>query len=178
MHRGDLTTSIPGFIALAESRIRHDVRCRAMEQTATGTLSSTTLALPDRFAEVRRVVVNDRVQSYVTPEAFHPLDAEATDQYTIVGTNFKFQSATADYTIDYYQWFAALADDGDTNWLLTNFHEIYLAASMFEANEYINGNGDKWLMRYKLAVDRLRNTERNNGARLVVRPELARGYLP
>ena len=126
LKRSDLTDIIPDFIGLAESNIRRDVRCRAMEQIATGTLAARTLALPTRFLEARNVALNGYPQKYITPQEY----ADQTDwdagNYTVKGELFYFQSSTATYSIDYWQSFAPFADEGDTNWLLTNAPEVYL----------------------------------------------------
>jgi hypothetical protein len=158
LHRSDLTAVIPDFISLAESQIRRDVRCRAMEQSATGTLTSTSLAFPTRMAEVLRVALNGDLQRYLTPNDFQGRTGEA-NQYTIVGETFVFQSSTATYAIDYYQWFAALADDADTNWVLTNFPEIYLFGALAEAKAFVVGDPTQWQRKYAEAVSQLRRHE-------------------
>ena len=180
LHRTDLTSAIPDMIALAESRIRHDVRCRAMEATATGSLSAATVALPTRFAEARRVILDDEVLTYATPAVFLPRDEWGTGVYTITGENFVFPATSGDYQIDYYAWFAPFSADGDTNTLLTNHPDIYLAACMAEARAYTGGDPSSDLARYAAAVSRLQTSEqRAFSGPLVVRPEgNGSGYLP
>ena len=171
MQRGTaLDSVIPDFVALAESQIRQDVRCRAMEQSATGTLSGTTVALPTRFAEARRVILNDRPQRYVTPEEWTRQENYVTDRYTILGQNFLFQGS-GDYQIDYYQWFAALSGASDTNWLLTNHPDVYLFASLAEAAVWTRDDPMIWVQRYQAALEKLRKAERNMTGPLVIRPE-------
>lgn len=41
LHRADLTSQIPDFITLAESKLNRKLRLRAQETTATGTVSAT-----------------------------------------------------------------------------------------------------------------------------------------
>ena len=159
LHRTDLTSVIPDFVALAESNIRRDVRCRAMEQTATGTLSAKTLALPTRFLEARNVALDGYPQVYVSPQEYAVQEDWNAGNFTIVGETFRFQSATADYSIDYWQAFAPLSADADTNWLLTNAPEIYLWGALAEAKTYIEGDPSKELTFYGKAVNRLRATE-------------------
>lgn len=159
LHRSDLTATIPDFIALAESAIRRDVRCRAMEQTATGTLSASTLALPDRFAEARRVVLGTTIQRYITPEDWYQQRDSVNGQYTIVGQNFCFQSTTSDYTIDYYEWFEVFAADGDTNWLLQTHPEVYLFGALMEATAFTGGDFTAYAARYQAAVQQVRESE-------------------
>ena len=159
LKRSDLTDIIPDFICLAESHIRRDVRCRAMEQIATGTLSARTLALPTRFLEARNVALDGYPQTYITPQEYAQQADWDAGNYTVKGELFYFQSSTATYSIDYWQAFAPFADDGDTNWLLTNAPEVYLWATLVEAKTYIEGDPSKELAFYQRAVTRLRQTE-------------------
>lgn len=170
LHRSDLDSAIPDFIALAESNIRQDVRCRAMEAAATGTLSATTLALPARFAEARRVLIDNVPQRYLTPTQFTYVRTNTEDaRYTIVGETMHFQKSSGDYQVDYWQWFAALADAADTNWLLTNHPGIYLFGSLVEAAAYTKANPEPWAAKYMTAIAKLNRAEQKFGGPLTVR---------
>lgn len=175
LKRSDLTNTIPTFVALAESNIRRDVRCRAMEQEATGTLTATTLAVPTRFLEARRVILGTYVQDYVVPNEWYLVKDASTNQYTILGENFNFQ-ALKDYTIQYWQAFASLSADGDTNWLLTNAPDVYLWASLEQAAIFIRDDSMAALSRaqYQAAVAKINSTEQKArfGGPLAVRPRL------
>lgn len=173
LHRTDLTTPIIDGIALCEARIRNDLRCRAMEQSATGTLSATTLALPTRFAEARRVMLNDVPQRYLTPEEWQYLRTGSNARYTILGTNFVFQSSTATYQVDYWQWFAPFSADADTNWLLTNHPGVYLFGTLAEMAAYTWGEPGGWDQRYQAEVAKIRLAESKMTGPLIVRPETA-----
>lgn len=159
LKRSDLTDIIPDFITLAESNIRRDVRCRAMEQIATGTLTTTTLALPTRFLEARNVALNGYPQRYVTPQEYAEQENWTSYNFTVKGELFYFQSSSATYSIDYWQAFEAFSADGDTNWLLTNAPEVYLWGALAEAKTYIEGDPTKEFAFYQRAVTRLRQTE-------------------
>ncbi len=159
LKRSDLTDIIPDFIGLAESNISRDVRCRAMEQIATGTLTTTTLTLPTRFLEARNVSLNGYPQKYVTPQEYAEQADWTAGNYTVKGELFYFQSSTATYSIDYWQAFEPFAADGDTNWLLTNAPEVYLWAALAEAKTYIEGDPSKEMALYAKAVARMRQSE-------------------
>ena len=174
MHRSDLTSVIPDFVALAESAIRRDLRCRAMVTTQTGTLSATTLAVPTRFAAVKRILLDGYEVNYVTPAAWAVQDSNSGgSSYTIIGDNFAFQSSSATYTLEYYAWFAAFTDDADTNWLLTYHPGVYLFAALAEAMIYIQGDPTIHLAKYQSALQRVRAADNNFGGpvRVAVRPE-------
>lgn len=158
--RGSALSSVVGdFVALAEARIRADVRCRAMVQTATGTLSGVTLATPTRFLEAISVNVADQVIQYLTPQQFDALSSDTHLYYTIRGDNFEF-GKTGAYSISYYQGFAAFSADGDTNWLLTNYPGIYLFSGTAEAAVWTRDDPQVWNQRYQAEVSKLKNLER------------------
>jgi len=163
---------IDNCVALCEANIRRDVRCRAMEASAAGALTSTKLPLPTRFVEVRQALLNDYPQRYVMPEEFQTRRNHSSGLYTVVGEEFVFQSATADYRIDYYQAFATLAANGDTNWLLANHPDVYLFGSLAEVAAYQRDDPALWIGRYQAAVNRLTQNERKAIAPLVMRPEI------
>lgn len=169
LHRSDLTTKIVDFIALCEANIRRDVRCRAMEASATGSLAAVTLAFPTRMAEVRRVMLDGYQLEYVHPESFHAVADTDTRQYTTEGETFVFQKATGNYEIEYWQWFAPFSGNSDTNWLLTNYPAIYLYGTLAEAASFLRDDPSVWISRYVAEVNRIRATERLVNGPLVVR---------
>ena len=169
LHRSDLTTLIPDFVSLCEADIRRDLRVREMEQSATGALSGSTLAIPTGFLEMRRVMLADRVQTYLTPAEFNSVRTSSTDSYTILGTNFVFQAASGSYQIDYYKAFDSFSADGDTNWLLTNHPDAYLFGSLAWACTYTQDDPLPHRAAYQAAITRIRQVQRNSIGPLVVR---------
>lgn len=161
LDRTDLTSRIPEFIALAESDIRIDVRCRSMEALASGTLTGETLAFPTRYLEARRLVVGGKSLTYVTPEIYAQMvDSTMTqDVYTVMGESFYIlNGASGDsYTLLYWASFAAMSADADTNWLLTNAPGIYLFGALKHAAAYEQAAGDinTYSAQYMDAVGRL-----------------------
>lgn len=169
LHRSDLTSQVSTFVSLCEAKIARDLRCRAMEESATGTLSATTLAIPSGFLEVRRVILNDIVQEYVLPSVWYQMREETGQRYTILGTDFVFQSSSYTYQIDYYKAFTAFSSNSDTNWLLTNNPDVYLFGTLAEAATFIGKDPSMFQARYQDALQRVRNTERNAIGPLTVR---------
>lgn len=172
LHRSDLTSTIPDFIALAESRLRHDIRCRAMEQSATGSLSATTVAFPTRFVEARRVMLNGDPLHYLDPGVWEQQEYRRYGAFTILAQNFVFPRATGDYQIDYYQAFAPLSGASDTNWVLTNHPDIYLYSSLVEAALFLHEDPSLWDAKYTAAKDKLKRAEWLFGGPLQIRPQV------
>ena len=177
-NRTDLTTQIVDFITLAESQIRRDVRCRAMQTLATGTLTGETLAQPTRYLEAERLLVNSSEQNFVAPGVYAQLqDVDSTElKYTHIGTDiYILQGASGDsYSLLYWQGFAAFSADSDTNWLLTNAPEIYLAGAMIQAGVYLEDDkmASKYAAIYQGSVASLKAQEQRaqySGSRLEIR---------
>lgn len=142
LHRADLTSQIPDFITLAEAKLNRQLRLRAQETTATGTVSAT-VALPTSFIGMRSLTVSAGGKSYpltyITPELLASETGQPTS-YTIVGDSIKFQNSTTGYTytLVYYVPFAALS--AGVNWLITNAPDVYLYSTLLEAAPYMKGD--------------------------------------
>ena len=121
-----------------------------MQTSTSGTITSSAIAYPTRFLEPIRVVATSGGTSwtlrYTSPERFaEDSNGQSTPVfYTLL--NNQIQTAgtgAATYTLDYYQAFAALSADADTNWVLANTPGIYLYAALLEAAPFL---GDTQLL--------------------------------
>jgi len=177
-NRTDLTTQIVDFITLAESQIRRDVRCRAMQTLATGTLTGETLAQPTRYLEAERFLVNSAEQNFVAPGVYAQLQDYNSQElkYTHIGTDiYVLQGASGDtYSLLYWQGFAPFSASSDTNWLLANAPEVYLSAGIMQAGVYLQDDAmmAKFAAMYQAAVASLKAQERAaqySGSRLEIR---------
>ena len=164
--RADLTSVIPTFIALAESDITNDVRCRAMELRAGITLAGETQPHPDGLIEVRQLVIGGEEYEYVTPQVYEANTDARRRIFTSVGQSFLINGgASGDVgTLVYRAGFAALAQDADTNWLLTNHPEVYLWAALRHACIYTLDDAGRasYAQLYAGAVERLNRREAMN----------------
>lgn len=157
-NRTDLTSRLPEFVALAETRIFYGsqeapfvsepLRVRAMETSSDLTISSATVALPTRFLGLRRQYISGDTGgkiSFTSPDAFWgkysgPSQTGVPLEFTVEGENFVFGPAPdSTYTGKclYWQKFAALSADGDYNWLLTNAPGAYLQGALIELYDYL-----------------------------------------
>lgn len=178
LDRTDLTSSLSDFVSLAEVDIRNDVRIQAMEQYASGTLSGATLPHPTRYLEARALTVGGKNYIYATPEVFAAKsDAGASDRiFTAIGQTFYVLNASSGdaYTLIYYAAFASMSADDDTNWLLTNYPNVYLFGACRQAGIYLEDDAkiSKYTALYQDAVGRLVSRERQSavsGSALVMR---------
>jgi hypothetical protein len=152
--RSDLSDDqLSEFVALGEAWLNRKLRLLSQSTTTTPTLSSgsDSVSLPDGFAELISLQFGDnflltQIPLVTLEEAL--LSYSGRPERFAVADTFKFiQSADQDYTLrcTYYKKFDIITDT--TNWLLTNVPDLYLAASMVEAAEYIRN--DQMLVRWE-----------------------------
>ena len=185
LDRSDLTDRIQEFIDLAEARINRNLRIRAMETVATGTLTAGTREynLPTGYIQAKEFhLTTDPLtpMSYITPELMTRIWAGSTQgkprAFTFIGDKFRLgPNPDAAYTrsMVYYKKFDALSDSATTNWVITNAPDLYLYASLLEAEPFIM-NDERipiWAAAYKQAIDDIQlqdNKDRHSGSELRV----------
>ena len=147
--RSDLTTQIPDFIRLAETRLRRDLRIRQMLNTTTLTCTSgtATVTIPSDFLEVKDFVVTGNPVmplNYESPSLFsrnsRSMDAGKPLNYTVLATTFKLAPIpdTA-YTLSLVYSIAPpfLSTSNTSNTFLTVCPDLLLYASLLEAEPYL-----------------------------------------
>jgi hypothetical protein len=178
LNRADLTSYIPDFIRLGEQRIFYGgespyqtepVRVPAMQTRETGTITSSAIAYPTRFLEVIGLSANSGgtvwTLDYATPILYASKSQSAglPSVYALINNTIATApTSSAGYTLDYYQAFANLSSDTDTNWLLTNLPGIYLYAALIETAPFL---GDapmftSWMNMYASMVAAANRTTR------------------
>lgn len=150
LKRSDLTDMMGDFVALTESRIARDLRIRKqVVNTSIPTVAGTqTITLPSDFLEIENIGISNSSP----PRTLHVVTPELMDErypaayftgvpavYALLGDTIQLgptPDAVYAVSLDYYQRFAGLAADADTNWLLTNYPAIYLFGALAEAAVY------------------------------------------
>ena len=173
LNRTDLTSVIPDFITFAEHRMNGDVRIKEMEgrQTAAASTSSRYLALPTRFLEMKRLQLNTspvHILQFVPHqqiEDYYRSGPDEPDYYTIIGSEIEFDTTPdSAYTVEMSLWVQcdALSGSVSTNAILTNYPNIYLYASMLEAEIYLQNDSRAalWAQKYMDAVDKANKKDR------------------
>jgi hypothetical protein len=172
MNRTDLGPDIPGFIAIAESRIALDLRHWQMVKplALTALAANGYVRVPDDWLEWDRVTVGQRLMEYATPEQFWqsagPPDSfnRRNDQYTMEGGMLVVAAPSTDPNatdIDvqatYYARIPPLNDTDPAGWLLTQFPMVYLYASLVSACEFVkdDGRAQGWAAQYQAAAQAL-----------------------
>lgn len=144
----------PDIIALAEKRVNGDLDARLQDTVATlSTVAGTqTVASPTDVVNIRSLTLQSSpnvVLDYLTPDQFNTQYADGTSEkpraFTIIGTNIYLGPVPdAVYSIQciYKALVPALSSGSPTNWLLTNYPQVYLSACMVTAARYLRQPAD------------------------------------
>lgn len=149
LHRTDLTAQITDFISLAEAKLSSDIVSRAMETRTvlTATAGDAYLTLPTDMLEMRRLVLQTDpsiVLKYATPDQIasdYPLSLSSRPSvFAVIGGQLQLApTPDSNYSIEltYLQRIPALSVSNTTNWLLSNWPNAYLYATLCAAHPYI-----------------------------------------
>jgi hypothetical protein len=163
--RADLTSAIPEFIQLAESRINRSLYVRERMSEASGTSADGLIPVPDDLDRV----ITLRVAYGSTMREIHPVmagqdkaESGTPDGYVAVGSNFRLVGTDdSDYTLTYFARIPPLSDANSQNWLLAKEPGLYLYGALLEAAPYLR-NDDRavlWAQQYKAVIDDLKMTD-------------------
>jgi hypothetical protein len=169
LNRDDLTSVIPTFITLAESKFNRAIRTRQMVKRATATVDGRFFAMPADFLESRSFQLNTNpitVLEYVTEGYGNTLNSTVYQssgrpkKFTVVGTQLEVIPApdsSYESELTYYAKIAALSDDNTSNWLLTSNPDIYLYGALLQSAPYLKDDARiaVWSQLYTSSVDEL-----------------------
>ena len=173
LNRDDITSAIPTFIALAEARANRDLRHWRMENRATATLNGQYEALPARFlAPIRLSVSSDTIYELkpISQSVLLDLRRETLNQsnrpeyYALTQGELEFYpTPDGNYTLEmvYYETIEPLSDSVATNWLLTNYPDVYLYGSLIHTAPYLSDDqrAQIWSALYQSGIDAVNNDE-------------------
>ena len=185
LDRDDLTDRIPEFISLAEARFNRILRLRSMEtkQTASTAGGQRNYALPADYIQMRNFQINTSpltVLSYVTPEIYDRLwggsQTGTPKFYTILADEISLgpiPGSVMTLEMLFYKRFTNLSTSNVRNWLLTYAPDVYLYASMLEAEPFIMNDTriPIWSQALQQAITDLQeqdNKDRHSGSALRV----------
>ena len=186
LKRRDLDDSIADFVALAEARMSADISdLPPMQRSAvvTTTPGQRTLALPTGFMWLKYAKAADGCDIDVVIPA--TIDASlrvggrpqriafAGDQALLDPT----PDAAYPITLAYVARIPALSDANPTNWVLQQAPQMYLYASLLEAEPFLanDARAALWGTAYQVALDGLRAQRWTGNPKLRHEPALAGG---
>lgn len=160
MTRNTLTGNVDDFITLAEARLNRELGAVEVDATLTGVVDSrsidiSALSMVEPLALFLAETGLDEVE--LTPKVdgtFPYIASSGRPRYwAIDGDNIDFDrplSGAYPFRFRYRQKFA-LVNDADTNWLLTNHPDIYLAATLVWGTVFVRAFGNT--ATYKAILD-------------------------
>ena len=166
--RTDLTTQIPEFIRLGETRLRRDLRLRQMIKVATAIASAGdgTVEIPDDFLAMKDLHIQGNppqtIKFLSTSNFFRnarTADSGLPRYYTLLGSEFQFAPVPdSDKTIQmvYYYQPDYLSDTNSSNLWLANTPDLLLYAALGEAEPYLMN--DERLQTWAAMYDRALNS--------------------
>lgn len=189
-----ITDRWQAFTELAEARIwqggekpleTEPLRATDMETSADLSVVAGSVLLPNDHLETRRIYWDrdiKRALHYRTPNEFWINNLSANDQpviFTQEGSALKFAPAmTGTAKILYYAKPAALENDEDTNWLMTEAPGVYREAIMMEVQRHLKQDAGDAFALFKSAVEGLMNASfrrRTSGRPLY--PKIRNSYV-
>lgn len=143
LHRDDLTSRIPEFIAMGEAMLNRRLRVKEMESSATVTPSTTVryVSLPAGYMELISFV--DDLGDRLIPVDFDSLERIAygmsatRPRYYRISSRIDFEAVadtTYSFTMRYFDRLDIATDS--TNSVLTNHPDCYLYATLLQAAPY------------------------------------------
>lgn len=147
--RSDLTTQIPDFIQLAETRLRRELRIRQMlKVVTTATVAGDgTVELPSDYLQMRDLHMNTnpiQTLGYQSPSNFYRnTNSSITGvpvQYTVLAQEFQFAPIPDGvYTLQmiYYATPPYLTTSNTSNVFLANCPDLLLYGALGEAESYL-----------------------------------------
>ena len=176
LHRADLNSVIPDFIALAESRMNSDLDIRQTDKVATITTiaGDNTVALPTDFKEMRSIslssggtiVVLDKMPLGLMKQRWGDSISAMPRSYVIHGNNIivaPTPSGDFDLLLDYFANITPLSALNPTNEVLSNYPDMYLHAALIYAGQYVRDNDLVGQMESLYAADMARVNAQNWG---------------
>ena len=140
LHREDLSSVIPTFITLAETRIENDLiptRVLETEQVGSGT---SPITIPSDFRKARHLYVQEyEDERELIYSRMAGTDTGEPESYEVVDSEIRLYpvpTTSLDYRLIYIKKLDHLKDDADY-WLADEYPSLYLYASLLESAPYI-----------------------------------------
>lgn len=150
LNRGDLTATIPTFVALAESKFNRTLRTRDMAARVMTTANTQYTELPSDYREMKfaKLIIGSRdyALSFLDQRSMSKQQGCFQGQtgqpqyYSLIANSIELSRVPdGDYLLEmgYYASIPALSEDNATNWLLTKHPDLYLYGSLLQSAPYL-----------------------------------------
>jgi hypothetical protein len=171
--RTDLSSQIPDFIQLAQTRMSRDLRTEKMLSVTTLPITggSGTVAMPSDLLEVREIHIqgNPVVRvAYQSPDLFFKDGLTTTSGiptfFTMLGSNFEFApipNGSQTVQILYYAQPTFISTTTASNIYLVNYPDALLYATLAEAEPYLMNDAriQTWSALYDRAIQNIKTSD-------------------
>ena len=178
LNRDDLTATIPDFISLAESSINNEIRHWRMETRAETTLDGQFTGIPTDWLSTIRFHLTGNGTSSLEFMSLATIQNSRAARNDSAGTptNYSLNSGQFELMptpdgeqsaiLMYYAKIPTLSDSNETNWLLTNYPDIYLYGALLHSAPYLKEDerAQTWAALYTAAVTRVNNASNKSTA--------------
>ena len=150
LNRSDLTDVIPTFIDFAEADFNRNLRVRQMVSRAEAQIDTRFSAVPADFLEAKDLVIVTGTPvtplQFVTQQEMAQIrnqeitTAGKPKYFSVVGAEFEVvPTPDSAYSLEmsYFAKIDALSGDSDTNWLLTDYPDMYLYTALTHSAPYL-----------------------------------------
>lgn len=149
LHRADVSSHVTDFINMGEALLNRKLRTVDMETRGTSTMSTSSrfLALPTGMLELQSMFIQDPasevvfIEPYALREYVTSETASGMPSHFTVKDEFEFNCVPdSAYVVElhYFKKYDIATDL--TNWLLTNYPELYLHSALSAAALFIRDN--------------------------------------
>lgn len=188
LKRDDLTDSIPVFIQMYEAQLNRELLLmepvhKALEQTATGTLSSSTLALPTGYTSTKRLKLTDSGRVHTLnykPASEMVYDGSGIPRfYTTIGDNLEIGApADGSYTYEWIYTANIASISAGSNWIIENAPDMYLYGALLHSAPYLKNDARlaTWATIYSTIKDQVEQANLKNrisGSPLQIRSDVS-----
>lgn len=168
LHRTDLTSVIPDFIALTEERMNRYLRTKDNELALSATaITNNRITIPANVVGVKTLWLDGYEGTPLKAQSLESVIANGTEglatMYAWRGAELLFDgTGTVEGVL--YRSIPALSVGNTSNWVLTSHPSLYLYGSLAEANLYVK-NADEatlWNARFDATLDQVNgNSQRD-----------------
>jgi hypothetical protein len=171
--RNDLSSQIPDFIQLAQTRMSRDLRTEKMLKVATTSTTGGdgTVAVPSDMLEVREIHIqgNPVIRlEYQSPDLFFKNGQTTLSGlpvfFTMLGSEFQFAptpDSTMTVQILYYAQPTFISTTTASNLFLANYPDALLYSTLAEAEPYLMNDGriQTWSALYDRAIANIKTSD-------------------
>jgi hypothetical protein len=169
--RTDLTSVIPDFIQLAQTRMSRDLRTEKMLKVATTTMVDNTVSIPADMLEVREIHLQGNppvILEYQSPDLFFKNFQTTLSgrpfYFTMLGSEFQFApqpNGNQTVQILYYSQPTFISTTTASNLFLANYPDALLYATLAEAEPYLMNDGriQTWSSLYDRAIANIKTSD-------------------